>query len=160
MGQENDRREGVSPRLVTAAVMALVGVMFLFFVLEEDVRNKSVAAWPDLPAGLILRYLVAMALGGAISGWLLAGLFGRNGILGWMLAAIGGVLATHAAGLIGSALGRAPDLLADGWQMADLVSITTGLLIPVFAMADHALIAVAWLALIVVAHLLAGRARG
>ena len=159
MSNSESEAKGDSPRLIVAAMMALVGAMFFVFVLEEDLQNFSQAEWSDLPPLLIGRYVLAMGCGGALAGWLLCGLFGRSGIVGWALAAIGGVLATLLTGLIGGALGRLPDLLADGWQTTDLVSIAAGLLIPIFAMAGQTLIAVAWVVLIALAHLLATRKR-
>lgn len=150
---------GRSPRATVALMMAITGAMFFFVFVAEDASNIPDLKWSDLPLGLILRYLLAMGLGGALAGALMAGLFGRGGIGGWALAALGGVLATLIAGLLGSATGIVPDLLADGWQVADLIPILFGLLVLPLAMAGKPLIALVWLALIVTTHLLAARAR-
>lgn len=151
---------GSAARRVVAASMALVGALFVYFLIEEDVRNLSQVSWSDLDAGIVARYVAAMLIGGAVSGWLFAGLFGRGGAVGWVLVAIGGVLATLLAGLLGSAIGRLPDLLADGWNMSDLLAVGAGLLVPVLAIAGQTHVAFLWIALIVLAHLLARRARG
>lgn len=159
MSNHETNASGGSPRLIVAVMMALVGAMFFFVFLAEDIENMTNLEWADLPTGLVLRYIVAMGIGGAIAGFLLAGLFGRAGIGGWALAGIGGVLATLLAGLIGSAAGLLPDLLADGWQMADIIPIAFGLLVIPLAMVGKPLIALVWVALLGVTHVLAGRAR-
>ncbi len=148
-----------SPRRIVALLMALVGAMFFFVLVAEDMRNMTETEWADVPAGLITRYIVAMGLGGAAAGWLLAGLFGRGGIGGWALAAIGGVLATLAAGMLGSAVGMVPDLIADGWQMSDLIPIGVGLLVIPLSLVGQPLVAAAWVGLIALTHVMAGRAR-
>ncbi|SDL87709.1 hypothetical protein [Aliiruegeria lutimaris] len=159
-GRAASEKSSAGPRRVVALMMALTGAMFLFFLLREDVQNFTALEWSDLPMALVLRYLVAMALGGALSGWLLAGFFGRAGVSGWALAGVGGVIATLLACLVGSAFGRLPELLADGWQLADLIPVMAGLLVPVFAMAGQPLIAAGWVVIVVLTHILAGRARG
>jgi hypothetical protein len=145
--------------MVVALMMALTGAMFFFVFLAEDLNALTEAERANLPVGLILRYVVAMGLGGALAGALLAGMFGRRGVLGWVLAGLGGILVTLVAGMLGSAVGMLPDLLADGWQMADLIPILFGLLVLPLAMAGKPFVAIVWLALIVATHVLAGRAR-
>ncbi|MDV7141952.1 hypothetical protein R3X27_04570 [Tropicimonas sp. TH_r6] len=160
MSEMEEAKQGGSPRALVAGLMALLGGVFFAVLLGDDVENFTGSEWADLPTALIVRYLVAMALGGALAGWLLAGMFGRGGIGGWAFAAIGGVLATCCAGLFGSAVGLLPDLLANGWQMADLIPILFGLLVVPLAMAARPFLALGWVVLIVVTHLLAKRRRG
>lgn len=150
---------GRSPRSVVALTMAICGAMFFSVFLKEDMSNMGASEWSDLPWGLILRYVVAMAIGGALAGALLAGLFGRDGILGWALAAIGGVLATLMAGLLGSAAGLVPDLFADGWQTGELIQIFAGLLVIPLSFAGNAWLVPIWLVLLAAAHILAKKAR-
>ncbi len=160
MSKTDDERRGDSPRALVAGVMALLGAMFFAVLLGDDVENFTGTEWADLPPALILRYLLAMGLGGALAGWLLAGMFGRAGVAGWAVAAIGGVIATCCAGLFGSAVGLLPDLLTDGWQISDLIPILFGLLVLPLSMAARPFLALGWVVLIVVTHVLAKRRRG
>jgi hypothetical protein len=157
-GEMNDGRHG-SARYVTTGMMALIGAVFFFAFLLEDVVGRSSVVWADLPWAVILRYVVAMVIGGALAGWLLAGSFGRRGVAGWLLALLGGALATTIAGLLGSAFGLLPDLLADGWEMADLIPIGYGLAVLPLAFAGVPLLSLAWLVLVALTHVLAKRAR-
>jgi hypothetical protein len=151
-----DIRDG-RPLFVVAMMMALTGAAFFFVFLLDDLSRLD--SWADAPWGLILRYIAAMGIGGAIAGALFAVLFGRRGVLGWILAAIGGVLASALAGMFGSAVGLMPDLLRDGWQMGDLIPIAFGLAVVPLAFADWPAIFVAWVAMMALTHLLARRAR-
>ena len=74
--------------------MALVGAGLTWFLVNQDVQNFAQTSWADLPLSAVVRGLVFMAVGGALVGWLLAGLFGRSGLAGWALAAVGGVAGT------------------------------------------------------------------
>jgi hypothetical protein len=148
----------LSPRLVTALMMAVTGAGFFFIFLLQDVRG-GVVEWSTLPRGLVIRYVVAMGIGGGLAGWLLAGLFGRRGWLGWPLAIVGGILATLFAGLLGSAAGLLPDVLADGWQTADLIPILYGIAVVPLTFATRPLLLLVWLALIAVTHLWTRQAR-
>ncbi len=148
-----------SARHVTTAVMALIGAIFFVAFLLEDVVGRTDVAWENLPWGLIVRYVVAMTVGGAVAGWLAAGLFGRRGVSGWLLALLGGALATTAAGMLGSVVGLVPDLLADGWDMADLIPIGYGLAVLPLAFAGAPLLIIVWFGLVGIAHVLAARAR-
>jgi hypothetical protein len=152
------RHAGLSPRLVAALMMAVTGAGFFFIFLLQDVRG-GVVDWSTLPRGLVIRYVVAMGIGGGLAGWLLAGLFGRGGVLGWVLALVGGILATLFAGLLGSAAGLLPDVLADGWQTADLIPILYGIAVVPLTLFTRPFLLVVWLALIVVTHLWARQAR-
>jgi hypothetical protein len=142
-----------SARTVVAFMMANTSALFFFAFILEDLPTLREWSWHDLPVGLILRYALAMGLGGAVAGFLLAGLFGRRGLPGWVLALLAGVLATLLAGVVGSAVGLAPDLLADGWQSTDMVAILAGLVLLPLALVDHPWLILIWLALIVVTHL-------
>ncbi len=146
-------------RNVTTTMMALTGAIFFVVFLLEDVVGRTGIAWANLPWGLIVRYVIAMIVGGAIAGWLAAGLFGRRGVTGWLLALLGGALATTAAGMLGSAVGLVPDLLADGWDMADLIPIGYGLVVLPLAFAGAPLLILVWGVLIAATHLWARRAR-
>lgn len=146
-------------RSIAAGMMALTGVfLFAAFVLE-DIRIHPEVPAGELPWGLILRYAVAMALGGAFVGFALAGLFGRTGILGWPLALIGGLLATSLSGLFGSVFGLLPDLLSDGFSVSDVIQAAAGLLILPFAAGDQPWIVLAVLALIIATHVLCRRSK-
>lgn len=158
----SERAEGTaerSPRAIVVLMMALVGAMFFFVFIAEDITNMTDLEWADLPWGLILRYVLAMGAGGALAGALAAGLFGRAGLLGWLLALLGGVIAVVLAGLMGSAIGLLPDLLRDGWQTADLIPVLFGLLVVPMAAAGEPLVGAALIGLIALTHFLARRRR-
>lgn len=140
-------------RWVSSLIIALIGaVLFGAFVLQ-DIRIHPELGPQDLPWGLILRYGVAMTLGGALIGFLFCGLFGRSGFGGWLLAILGGVLAASLSGLIGSAFGLLPDLLADGFSTADAIQIGAGLLVLPFAAGGQPILLPIVATLIVATHL-------
>lgn len=130
-----------------AAMMALVAAIMFATVLHDDLPQN-----PDARSGLIIRYAVAMALGGALAGYLLAGLFGRPGMLGWIMALLGGLLASLVSGFAGSLIGLSPELLLDGVHTSDLIAIFAGILVLPFALADGLTIALAWIVLILLTH--------
>ncbi|WP_297977620.1 hypothetical protein, partial [uncultured Amaricoccus sp.] len=141
-------------------MMALIGAGLFFVLLAGELPGRESADWDDLPTGIVVRYIVTMALGSAVAGWLLAGLFGRRGAAGWLLALLGAVAATMVAGLLGSALGLLPDLLRDGWQSSDLIPILFGLAVLPLAFVGKPLLLAAWLGLIALTHVWARQARG
>lgn len=146
-------------RLIASLMMALIGAaLFAAFVLQ-DIKIHPETEFADLPWNLILRYALAMTAGGALVGFMFCGLFGRNGVLGWVLALIGGVIAASISGLFGSAFGLLPDLLADGFSTSDAVQVAAGLLILPLAAIEQPMVLVIVLALIVVTHLWCNRAR-
>jgi hypothetical protein len=139
-------------------MMAATGAGFFFIFVLQDL-TAGVVRWSDLPAGLVVRYIVAMGLGGGVAGWLLAGLFGRRGLAGWPLAILGGIVATTVSGLLGSAVAFLPDVLADGWDVVDVIPIVYGLAIVPLTFAARPTLFFVWLALIVATHLWARHAR-
>ena len=81
--------------LIWAAAVALFAVAFaLQDVLTADAPGASAYA------GTVTLGL-CHAAGGAIAGYMLAGLFGRGGASGWLLAIIGAILAVLLGGLFG-----------------------------------------------------------
>lgn len=148
-----------TPRRVVAGMMGLAGALFFFAFLLEDLPSGGEIDWGGLPWGLILRYVVAMGLGGALAGLVLAGMFGRRGVAGWVLALLAGLLAALVAGMFGSAIGQLPDQLVDGFQMAELIPVAFGLLVIPLSFAGQPLLPVVWLVLIFATHLWARRHR-
>lgn len=141
-----------NPKFVPVGVMAFVGVILFVTVVHSDLAAISESRSANAPTGLIIRYALAMAIGGALAGYVLSRLFGRAGIMGWILALIGGLLATIGSGLIGSLFGRLPELLSDGFQMGDLIAVAAGMLIPLFALGDDGWLTLVWLIMILAAH--------
>ncbi|MEP1201132.1 hypothetical protein [Tateyamaria sp.] len=107
--------------------------------------------------GLIVRYFMAMGLGGAVAGYALSNLFGRSGLLGWVLAAMGGILVATFAGLLGSAIGLLPDLLSDGFQTPDILAVSAGALVLPLALIGWPTLLPIWIGLIFLVHILAKR---
>lgn len=141
-----------SPRKIVAGMMALSSALLLFVFVVEDFGDLPTLMAAAPPWGLILRYLFAMALAGAVCGYLMAGMFGRRGLGGWLLAVLGGILIATIAGLLGSLIGLLPDLLADGFQTRDLVAIAAGALVLPLAATGWAPLLVVWLALVLGTH--------
>ena len=148
-----------SPRLRVAMVMAILTTGLFVTVLYDDLALLADAEASDVPTDLIVRYAIAMALGGAASGFVLGGHFGRAGVFGWIRAFLAGVLASLLAGLAGSLIGLLPERLADGWQIGDLLAVLAGTFILPFALNDWPALILVWLGLIFVAHLWVQKSR-
>lgn len=153
------RQKGPSHRIVATLMMALTGVFLFAALLAEDVLALDAEQRAAVPWLLAARYVLAMAAGGALSGWLLSGLFGRRGVAGWILALLGGTVASLVAGLLGSAVGLLPDLIADGWDMGDLIAIGSGALVLPLSLAGQTLLFLIWLALLLATHVLTRQRR-
>jgi hypothetical protein len=144
---------------IAALMMALTGaILFAAFVLQ-DIKIHPEMAWHDLPWSLILRYAGAMTLGGALSGLVFSGLFGRNGFGGWILAILGGVLGASISGLFGSAFGLVPDLAAGGISTTELLQIAAGILVLPLSVIEEPLLGLVLTALVIATHILCKRAR-
>ena len=160
MENEINQKAGANGHKSTVTIMLALASMLLFIALVfEDMGEFTDADWSNLPFGLITRYLIAMGLGGAFAGYILSGLFGRSGFLGWLFTIIGGVLVATFAGLIGSAIGLSPDLLSDGLQTRDVVAIGAGALVLPLALTGWPVLLPIWIALISTAHILARKRR-
>ena len=155
-----NRSGAVAARRVVAVMMALVGALFFYEFLRDDLGSLPDERQQDIQIFLILRYLVAMAIGGAVAGAVIAGLFGRRGGLGWFLAILGALLVTALAGMIGSALALVPDLISDGWVTGDIIPIAFGLVLIPLSLAGRPWLFAIWLALLILTHLWARRCRG
>src|SRR5690606_38220715 len=55
-----------SARRVTAGMMALIGAGLFFVLLAGELPGRESADWDDLPTGIVVRYIVTMALGSAV----------------------------------------------------------------------------------------------
>ena len=160
MENEVNQRARANGHKSTVTIMLALASMLLFLALVfEDMGELAATDWSNLPLGLITRYFIAMGLGGALAGYILSGLFGRNGLLGWFLAIIGGVIAATFAGLIGSAIGLSPDLLSDGFQTRDVVAIGAGALVLPLALTGWPILLPIWLTLVSIAHIFARKRR-
>lgn len=146
-------------RGIVIGMMALIGCLLFIAFFMEDVLGSEALSWSNQPWPLVFRYVVAMAIGGALAGFLTTGLFGRRGILGWILAALGGLFAAFIAGLFGSLAGQVPDLLASGWSSTGMVSVAFGALIAPLAFVGQPMILVGWLVLVALTHLWVRRSR-
>ena len=148
-----------SPSAITVPMMALLGGIFFSAFLLEDLAASGEQNWSDMEMALIFRYVVAMIFGGALAGVLLSGIYGRAGVLGWILAFSGGVCAALIAGILGSAAGLLPNLLSDGWQSTDLISIAFGALVAPLAAATHPWLLLVWVIIVAATHVLCRRKR-
>jgi hypothetical protein len=144
---------------MAALMMAVVGVLVFSVLLVGDMSLLPADASTAVPWVLVIRYGVAMAIGGALAGAGLAGLFGRAGLGGWLLSLVGVAVASIVAGFLGSAVGLAPDLLRDGLQPGDMIALGFGaFLAPIALFESWGHIAV-WFGLVALTHLLCAKAR-
>jgi len=149
-----------SPRKTVATLMALSSALLFIALVAEDMGELTGLTFATIPWGLFLRYLLGMALAGALCGAALSSLFGRPGFFGWILVFAAGIVTATIAGVLGSFFGLLPELLSDGWQSQDMVAIGAGaLVLPLAAIGWTPLLAV-WIALVGAAHFRAMRARG
>lgn len=146
-------------RLVVMVMMALTGAAFFYGFFTDDMAHIAETQADAVPTSLVIRYIAAMALGGAIAGALFAGLFGWLSIPGWALGLLGAILASLIGGLIGSAIGLLPDLAADGLSLTEVISIGFGLVLIPLAMAGRPFMIAVWLVLMVITQVWAGRVR-
>jgi hypothetical protein len=159
MNSEENSTVGFSPRFVVAGMMDLTGSLHFFAFLLEDTGGVYESTLAEIPFGLILRYIVAMGIGGALAGAIFVGLFGRSGLWGWAVAALGGTISTVVAGALGSAIGLLPDILIRGWSMADMIPIAFGSVMIPLSFVDRPLMFLIWLALLLLTHLWTRTAR-
>ena len=131
----------------------------MFSVIDQEIAGLPQEARGDIPWGLIFRYLIAFGLAGALLGFLVAGVFGRKGVAGWLLAFLGGVVVAIFGGVLGSFFGLVPDILSGGFENGVAVSVASGALLPFFALAGRPFLVALWLGLVVFAHVLAKRRR-
>ena len=148
----------MTPSLRKTAVVGILALasMVLFMVLVfEDVRAFQDADWHQLPLALVARYAVAMGLAGALVGYSLYGMFGKSGLKGWALALVGGFLVATIAGIVGSAVGLVPDLIADGPRTGAIIAIFAGALVLPLALIGWPLLLLIWIVLVSLAHIIA-----
>ena len=157
--QFESRTDARRLKLIVSAGLAAASTLLFLALIFEDIGDLADSDWSNLPIGMIVRYIVAMGLGGAIAGYALSNLFGRPGLLGWALSLIGGVIAATFAGLLGSAIGLLPDLLSDGLQSRDIVAVGAGVLVLPLALIGWPVLLPIWAGLISLVHLLATRLR-
>jgi hypothetical protein len=155
-GGAGETPAGWSARSVVALGMAALAFGFALAFLYEDR-----AAAPDAEGlwGFVTGTLVFHAAGGAIAGWALAGLFGRTGVAGWALSALGGALASLAAGVLGGAMAGLPALLGGGSAVAGAVRLATAGFVTPLAVAAQPWLGGVWLATILGLHVVTRRLR-
>jgi energy-converting hydrogenase Eha subunit A len=146
-------------KLVASGMMALIGALLFGAFVLQDLRSVPRENMADVPWDLVLRYSIAMIVGGALAGIMFCGLFGRRGIIGWCLAMIGGVIASLLSGVLGSVFGLLPELLADGFSPSDVVQVGAGLFVLPLAVAEQPALLLAFFVLVGATHVLCRRAR-
>jgi hypothetical protein len=156
-GAPKETPPGWSARSVVALGMAALAFGFAFAFLYED---RAAAPGAEGIAAFVTGTLLFHALGGAVAGWALAGLFGRAGAFGWPLAALGGALASIAAGVLGGAASGLPDLLGSGSTVAGAMRIATAAFVTPLAVAAAPWLGAVWLAIVLGLHIVTRRLRG
>ncbi|SFC06157.1 hypothetical protein [Tropicimonas isoalkanivorans] len=148
---------GSSARGVVAAMMALVMALLVLTMMLED-RTDDLSQVEGL-GSFVAGQIATQAFAGAICGWLLATFFGRSGGVGWVLSVLGGLLVTLLAGALAGVLQSLPEILSEGLALTEALKVAVGLLVVIFASAGRPMVAVGWLALILLTHVLAARQR-
>ena len=143
-------------RSATAVGMAALACLLAFLLLYQD---REAAAGAEGLWAFVAEVLLGHAAGGFVAGWVLAPLFGRRGIVGWLLAFVGGALASLLAGLVGGALSSLPVLIGGQGLATYLVGLGGGALVKPFAMANAPWVVVVWLAVVVGLHLVSAKLR-
>lgn len=155
-GGAPERPAGWSARSAVALGMAALAFGVAFAFLYED---RAAAPGAEGIRAFVTGTLVFHAAGGAVAGWALAGLFGRAGAVGWPLAALGGALASLAAGVLGGAAAGLPALLGGGSPVVGAVRIATAAFVTPLAVAAQPWLGAAWLATILGLHVVTRRLR-
>jgi len=145
-----DRPAGWTARSLVAVGMPVLASLFAFLLLYEE---RAGAQGAEGVVRFVVETLAGHALGGLLAGALLAGLFGRHGVIGWPLALLGGVLATLAAGFAGGLVASAPALLGGTTLAGEGVRIVAATFVTPFAIAGTPWLALVWLAAILALHL-------
>ena len=159
MTSSENNGSGPSPRRIVVQMMALTSALFFFVFLLEDIPHWSEEDWANVPWSLVALYIALMAAGGAICGALFSFLFGRRGIIGWVLGLLGGLITPVFAGILGSVFSRFGSFLAEGVSLPDLIAVGAGAMLLPFAVVSFPLIVVPWFGLTVMTHLWARKSR-
>ena len=103
-------------RWVSAIIWAAT---LAFFAVAFALQDK--ASWPEGGTGPIwgeVAFLAAtQAAGGALAGYLLATLFGRRGVIGWIVATVGAILVCLLGGLLGGGLFGLREIIGGGDEL-------------------------------------------
>ncbi len=144
------------------AVAAIWGGALAFFALAFTLQDRAV--WPEDAVRVIgadiAHFTASQALGGALAGFLLAGLFGRGGAAGWLLSILGAILALLLGSLAGGAIFGLREILSGGQDLVlGLIRVGMGPLGILFASAQAPLLGLALVLSTAFAHLVARRLR-
>jgi hypothetical protein len=156
MTDDSEPPAGWSARAIVGLGAAALAAAFAFAFLWGERQGV------DLTAGIwafALGTLAGHAAGGLVLGWALAGLFGRRGVAGWALAAVGGALVTVLGGLIGTAVEVLPAALGGASPASALVRVAAGALITPLAIASAPWLGAVWAGAVAALHLAARAAR-
>ena len=137
-------------RLTPALFFALLGVLFavLFFWLEVSDPAEGAATF-----GLV--FILCYAAGGFVSGWLLARGFGREGLMGILLALVVGAIAVFIGDLIAGVLIALTESLLEGASLSqDVFAIAISAMLPILLVADAPWVAALWAGASLLLHLL------
>ncbi|MEM0947426.1 MAG: hypothetical protein AAGK37_08480 [Pseudomonadota bacterium] len=149
---------GLGARVRSALIWALTTALFAVAFALQDVLTAEAPTAAGFFGTAILG--VCHALGGAIAGFLLAGLFGRNGAAGWIMALVGGVAVVLLGGLFGGAFAAIYGTVTGTADLTvDLIRIGLGAVTAPLAIAEGPALALLWILSAIVAHLTCAKAR-
>ncbi len=152
-------KAGTGHRLTSALIWGfMVAVFAVIFALQDVLRadNPQASAYTDTT---ILG--ICHALGGAIAGYLLAGLFGRDGVGGWLIALLGAIVVVVLGGLFGGVFAALYGAVTGTSDLAtDVIRIGLGAVTAPLAIAESPWLAPLWAAVAAAAHLACRGARG
>ena len=141
--------------LIWAATLAFFAVAFAL---------QDRASWPEGATGPIWGEVAILAAtqaaGGAIAGYLLATLFGRRGVIGWVVATVGAIVVCLLGGLLGGALFGLREMIGGGNELIQgLIRLGLGPLNAPLAIAETPSLAAVLAAATGLAHLMIQRVR-
>ena len=139
-------------RLTSAIIWGLmVAVFAVIFALQDVLRAEDAQASAYVGTTILG---VCHGLGGALAGYLLAGLFGRAGAGGWLLAILGTLVVVLLGGLFGGAFAALYGVVTGTTNLAtDFIRIGLGAVTAPLAIADSPWLGPLWIAVGVAAHL-------
>ena len=142
---------GTGLRIMSALIWAVtVGFFAVAFALQDVLRAEETTA--AAISGTVILGL-CHALGGAIAGYALAGLFGRAGAGGWLVALLGATLATLLGGLLGGGAAALYGVVTGTANFTtEMIRIGLGAVTTPLAIAEGPWLTVVWLAAWGVAH--------
>ena len=149
--REIGRQGRLRPALVWGSTLALFAALF---ALQDWASFEALPAAPATILGRTAGYAACHGVGGAAAAWLVAGLFGRDGIAGWAVAVLAGLGVTLLGGLVGGAIFGVLGASGVGAPLVEgAIRVGMGPLNVPLAVAQRPSLAAIWIVAVIAAHL-------